>query len=56
MNTIIKSIACALALTTSVAFAKPTEDKTSAARPEATFESSAFITADANLQVAIEAV
>lgn len=54
MNTIIKSIACALALTTSVAFAKPTEDKTSAARPEATFESSAFITADANLQVAIK--
>jgi ribosomal protein S6 len=54
MNTIIKSIACALALTTSVVFAKPTEDKTSAARPEATFESSAFVTADASLRVAIK--
>jgi hypothetical protein len=54
MKTIIKSIACALALTTSVAFAKPTEEKTSNNRPEATFESSAFVTADANLRVAIK--
>jgi ribosomal protein S6 len=54
MKTIIKSIACALALTTSVAFAHPTEDKTSNNRPEATFESSAFVTADANLRVAIK--
>ncbi len=54
MKTIIKSIACALALTTSVAFAKPTEDKTSTTRPEATFESSAFVTADANVRVAIK--
>lgn len=54
MKTIIKSIACALALTTTVAFAHPTEDKTSTNRPEATFESSAFVTADANLRVAIK--
>ncbi|MEI7586316.1 hypothetical protein [Runella sp.] len=54
MKTIIKSIACALALTTTVAFAHPTEDKTSNNRPEATFESSAFVTADANLRVAIK--
>lgn len=54
MKTIITSIACALALTTSVAFAKPTEEKTSNNRPEATFESSAFVTADANLRVAIK--
>jgi ribosomal protein S6 len=37
-----------------VAFAHPTEDKTSNNRPEATFESSAFVTADANLRVAIK--
>jgi ribosomal protein S6 len=54
MKTIITSIACALALTTSVAFAKPTEEKTSNNRPEATFESSAFVTADANVRVAIK--
>lgn len=54
MKTFIKSIACALALTTTVAFAHPTEEKTSNNRPEATFESSAFVTADANLRVAIK--
>jgi endo-beta-N-acetylglucosaminidase D len=55
MKTIIKSIACALALTTTVAFAHPTEDKTSAKnRPEATFESSTYITTDANIRVAIK--
>lgn len=54
MKTFIKSIACALALTTTVAFAHPTEEKTSNNRPEATFESSAFVTADASLRVAIK--
>ena len=54
MKTFIKSIACALALTTTVAFAHPTEEKTSNNRPEATFESSTFVTADANLRVAIK--
>ncbi|MFN8346677.1 MAG: hypothetical protein U0X91_16870 [Spirosomataceae bacterium] len=54
MKTIIKSIACALALTTTAAFAHPTEEKTANNRPEATFESSAFVTADANLRVAIK--
>lgn len=53
MKTIIKSIACALALTTSVAFAHPTDEKTS--KNEApTFESSMFVTADANLRVAVK--
>ncbi len=54
MKTFIKSIACALALTTTVAFAHPTEDKTSNNRAEATFESSTFVSADANLRVAIK--
>lgn len=54
MKTFIKSIACALALTTTAAFAHPTEEKTSNNRPEATFESSAFVTADANVRVAIK--
>ncbi|MFN3379982.1 T9SS type A sorting domain-containing protein [Runella zeae] len=54
MKTIIKSIACALALTTSVAFASNVEEKTTDNRPVPTFESSTFVTADANIRVAIK--
>ncbi|MEZ4901123.1 MAG: hypothetical protein R2822_04875 [Spirosomataceae bacterium] len=53
MKTILKSIACALALTTTVAFAHPTDDKTSKSEAP-TFESSMFVTADANLRVAVK--
>ncbi|MCU0341622.1 MAG: T9SS type A sorting domain-containing protein [Spirosomaceae bacterium] len=49
MKTYIKSIACALALTTTVAFAHPTEEK----KP-ANFEVSAFVSADNNIRVAIK--
>lgn len=49
MKTTIKTLACALALTTSFAFANPTEEKTAAK-----FEASAFTTKDASIRVAIK--
>jgi len=53
MKTFIKSIACALALTTSVAFAHPTEEKTTE-NSKPTFETSAFVSADANIRLAVK--
>lgn len=49
MKTTIKSIACALALTTTVAFAHPTEEK----KP-ANFEVSTFVSADNNIRLAVK--
>jgi len=56
MKTFIKSIACALALTSTVAFAHPTKEEKVATntRPVAVFESSAYVTNDANIKVAIK--
>ena len=53
MKTFIKSIACALALTSTVAFAHPTKEEKTTTRPEAAFESSAYVTNDAKIKVAI---
>jgi Secretion system C-terminal sorting domain len=49
MKTIFKTLACALALTTTVAFANPTEEKKAAK-----FEASAFTTKDASIRVAVK--
>ena|GEM_PF-609761 len=49
MKNTFKTLACALALSTTVAFANPTEEKTAAK-----FEASAFITKDASIQVAVK--
>ena len=49
MKTTIKTLVCALALSSTVAFANPTEEKTAAK-----FEASAFTTKDASIRVAIK--
>ena len=49
MKTTFKTLACALALSTTVAFANPTEEKTAAK-----FEASAFISKDASIRVAVK--
>lgn len=49
MKTMFKTLACALALTTTVAFANPTEEK-----KVAKFEASAFSTKDASIRVAVK--
>ena len=49
MKTTIKTLVCAFALSSTVAFANPTEEKTAAK-----FEASAFITADASVRVAVK--
>jgi len=54
MKTILKSIACALALTTTVAFAHSTDDKTSENNAAPTFESSSYVTTDASLRVTVK--
>ena len=55
MKTIIKSLVCALALSSTVAFAHQTSDeKSTDHRPVPTFESSAYVSSDANLRLAIK--
>lgn len=54
MKTIIKSLVCALALSTTVAFAHPTDEKSKDNRPVPTFEASTYVSADASLRVAIK--
>ncbi len=54
MKTIIKSLVCALALGTTVAFAHPTDEKSKDNRPVPAFESSTYVSADANLRVAVK--
>ncbi len=54
MKTIIKSLVCALALGTTVAFAHPTDEKSKDSRPVPAFESSTYVSADANLRVAVK--
>lgn len=54
MKTIITSLVCALALSTTVAFAHPTDEKSKDNRPVPAFESSTYVSADANLRVAIK--
>ncbi|WP_428666949.1 DUF3244 domain-containing protein [Runella sp.] len=54
MKTIITSLVCALALSTTVAFAHPTDEKSKDNRPVPTFEASTYVSADASLRVAIK--
>lgn len=54
MKTIITSLVCALALSTTVALAHPTDEKSKDNRPVPAFESSTYVSADANLRVAIK--
>jgi methionine-rich copper-binding protein CopC len=55
MKTVITTIACALALTSSVAFAHPTttEDKTNANKVTS-FETSAYVAKDASIRLALK--
>jgi hypothetical protein len=54
MKTIITTIACAFALTTSVAFAHPTTEGKTKENKTQHFDASAYVTNDASIRVAVK--